>query len=295
MTDNEQIAAGWTSRQVRANGIGLHVVEAGPADGQPLLLLHGFPEYWWAWRKQIQPLADAGFRVIVPDLRGYNLSEAPEDLASYDLDVLAADVVALAEALGVRRFDLVGHDWGGVIAWWVAARHADHVERLVILDAPHPEVWGAQALKHPTQALRSSYAMFFQLPWLPEAVFGSFDYAGLRTMMQSSAAPSAFEPGALDRYVQAWQRPGRFTAMLNYYRALRHRKSGGSARIVVPTRILWGGKDSFLESHVARASLEQCEQGALEILEDATHWLHLEQPERVTERILDHLKPSTHQ
>lgn len=290
MTDNEMIAAGWISRQVRANGVELHVVEAGSGNGRPLILLHGFPEFWWAWRKQIQPLADAGFRVIVPDLRGYNLSEAPQGLASYDLDVLAADVVALAEALHVPRFNLVGHDWGGVIAWWVAARHAGHVEKLVILDAPHPDVWGAQALKHPTQALRSSYAMFFQLPWLPEAVFGSFDYAGLRTMMEGSAAPGAFEPGALDRYMQAWQRPGRFSAMLNYYRALRNRRSGGPARIAVPTRILWGGKDSFLEPHVARASLGQCEQGDLEILEDATHWLHLEQPERVTVRILDHLQ-----
>jgi pimeloyl-ACP methyl ester carboxylesterase len=292
MSDTDLMAAGWSSRRVRVNTIALHVVEAGPENGRPVILLHGFPEFWWAWRNQIQPLADAGFRVIVPDLRGYNLSDAPMGISAYQIDLLAADVVDLASALGHERFDLVGHDWGGVVAWWVAARHAARLKRLVIMDAPHPDVLAAQAIKHPTQALRSSYAMFFQLPFAPEAMLGAFDFTGLRTMVQGSAKPGAFEPGALAHYVRAWRRPNHFTAMLNYYRALRERRSGGSTRNSVPSLVLWGGQDSFLEQHVAHASLKQCDEARLEILPDATHWLHLEQPERVTALIRDHLEPA---
>lgn len=289
MTDSDLIAPGWTSNRIRVNTITLHVVEAGPADGRPVILLHGFPEFWWAWRKQIQPLADAGFRVIVPDMRGYNLSDAPLGISAYQIDLLARDVMDLATALGVERFDLVGHDWGGVVAWWVAARHAERLNRMVILDAPHPDVWGLQALKHPTQALRSSYAMFFQLPLAPEAMLSVMDYMGLRTSMTGSAKPGAFEPGAIAQYRRAWSRPNRLTAMLNYYRALREPRSGGSMRNPAPTLILWGGQDRFLETHVARASLQQCDNARLEILPDATHWLHLEHPDRVTALIRHHL------
>lgn len=291
MTDTDLLAPGWTSRRLRVNTIELHVVEAGPQDGRPVMLLHGFPEFWWGWRKQIQPLADAGYRVIVPDMRGYNLSDAPVGASAYQIDLLAADVVDLATALGVERFDLVAHDWGGVVAWWVAARHAERLNRLVIMDAPHPDVWPRQMLKRPTQALRSTYAMFFQLPLAPEAMLSALDYTGLRMMMQGSAKPGTFQREEFARYAQAWRRPGHLTAMLNYYRALRQGRSRGSTRNRVHTLILWGANDAALETQVARASLEQCDHGRLEILPDATHWLHLEHPERVTALILHHLDP----
>jgi epoxide hydrolase 4 len=293
MTENtDLLAPGWTSRRVRVNTIELHVVEAGPESGRPVMLLHGFPEFWWGWRKQIQPLADAGYRVIVPDMRGYNLSDAPLGTSAYRLDLLAGDVVDLATALGIERFDLVAHDWGGVVAWWVAARHAGRLNRLVIMDAPHPDVWPRQMLRHPTQALRSTYAMFFQLPLAPEALLSARDFAGLRTMMDGSARPGTFQRGELDRYAQAWRRPGHLTAMLNYYRALRQGHSRGPVRNPVHTLVLWGGRDSALEVQVGRASLEQCEHGRLEVLPEATHWLHLEHPERVTALILRHLDPA---
>ena len=290
MTQAEIMQPGWNSRFQTVNGVNLHVVEAGPAGGRPLILLHGFPEFWWAWRRQIQPLADAGFRVIVPDMRGYNLSEAPQRLADYHLDVLASDVTALASALGHDRFDLVGHDWGGVVAWWVAVRAPSRVRRLVIMDAPHPDVFAGQILRHPTQALRSAYAMFFQLPWLPEATLGAFRFAGLRKMMAATARDGAFEDGDLDHYVRAWERPRRFTAMLNYYRALRRRKPHGKSRVTPPTLVLWGAEDSALEVGVARESVKLCGDARLEVLPDATHWLHLEEPEWVVDLILDHLQ-----
>lgn len=278
---------GWRETTKTINGLSLHVVEAGRPGDPLLVLLHGFPEFWWAWRHQITPLAEAGYHVVVPDMRGYNLSEAPQAVADYTLDTLASDVVAIADAFGAERFHLVGHDWGAVIGWWVAARYAERLDRVVLMDGPHPDVWGGQALKHPTQALRSTYAMFFQLPWLPEATLSAFDYAGLRTMMGGSGKPGAFEPGALDRYAQAWAHPGSLTAMLNYYRAMRERpRSDDAAHITPPTLILWALDDLFLERHVAEACLALCDRGRLEFVEDASHWLHLEQPDRINASIL---------
>ena len=287
MADPDLLAPGWRQSMRRVNGLDLHVVEAGEEGAPLLVLLHGFPEFWWAWRKQIGPLATAGYHVVVPDLRGYNTSDAPGGVASYALDTLADDVVALGAGYGVERFRLVGHDWGAVIAWWVAAMHAKRLERVVVMDGPHPDVWAAQALRHPTQALRSTYVAFFQLPWVPEATLGAFDFAGLKTMMTASGKPDTFEPGALERYVEAWSRPGRLTAMLDYYRALRERKARSEpARLAPPTLILWAGDDRFLERHVAEAGLALCDDGRLEVVAGATHWLHLEQPERVNAAIL---------
>ena len=278
---------GWRESRRTISGLSLHVVEAG-REGDPLLmLLHGFPEFWWAWRKQITPLAEAGYHVVVPDMRGYNESDAPQEVAAYHIDTLATDVVAIADAFGADRFHFVGHDWGAVIGWWVAAKHPGRLKRVVLMDGPHPDVWGKQAPKHPTQAIRSTYVAFFQLPWLPEATLGAFDFAGLRAMMQGSAKADTFEPGALDLYAEAWAHPGSVTAMLNYYRALRERSTENEpARLAPPTLILWAGEDRFLERHVAEAGRDLCDDGRLEFVEGASHWLHLERPERINARIV---------
>lgn len=290
MEDQDLLQPGWRETKRDINGVALHIVEAREPGRPLLILLHGFPEFWWAWRKQITPLAEAGYHVVVPDMRGYNTSGKPEGIPAYAPDILAADVVALSEAFGQRRFRLVGHDWGAVIAWWVAARHPERLERLVVMDGPHPATWTRQALKHPTQALRSTYVGFFQLPWVPEAVLGSFGFAGLKAMMRGTARAGTFEPGALERYARAWSRPGALTAMLHYYRALRERPTGGTpARITPPTLILWGSEDSALERHLAEAGLALCEEGRLVVLEGASHWLHLEQPERVKAELLGFL------
>lgn len=253
--------------------------------GAPLvMLLHGFPEFWWAWRRQITPLAAAGYHVVVPDLRGYNLSDAPKGVKHYRLDLLVADVLALAHDYGAERFDLVGHDWGALITWWVAAYHPERLGHAVMMDGPHADVWRHQAIKHPTQALRSTYMAAFQIPWLPDAVLEAFEFAALRATMRGSAHKDTFEPGALDRYVEAWQR-GSLTAMLDYYRALRQREGSETPCIRVPTLIVWGSEDRFLERHVMEAGLELCDDGRFLAIDGATHWLHLEQPERITHEI----------
>jgi pimeloyl-ACP methyl ester carboxylesterase len=284
----EIIETGWESTKLMVNGLSLHVVDAGPKDGPLLILLHGFPDFWWGWRHQITPLAESGFHVLAPDLRGYNLSNAPQDVESYVLDTLVADVIALANHYVAERFYLVGHDWGGIIAWGVAARHSNRLERLVVMDAPHPDLWTEELLKHPTQALRSSYAALFQLPWLPEQILGSLNFAVLKFIVEASARQDAFKPGEIERYAEAWAEPGSLTAMLNYYRALpKRKKPDHPAKILCPVLVFWGEKDSFLEHHVARASLEHCSNGQLFIVKGATHWLHLEEPTVVSSKIIE--------
>lgn len=285
-TDHALLEPGWREDVRTVNGLDLHVVEAGEPGDPLLVLLHGFPEFWWGWRHQITPFAQAGYHVVVPDLRGYNLSSAPQEVADYDLETLSQDVVGLADAYGAARFDLVGHDWGAVISWSVASRHPDRIGRLVILDGPHPATLLRSVLTHPAQAFRSAYAGLFQLPWVPEMALRAFGFAGLRASMQRTSRLGTFAAEDLDRYADAWARPGSLTAMLNYYRALGRHRASTPARIAPTTLVLWGEDDPFLGGHVAEQALEHCDDGQLVIVEDATHWLHLEEPEQVNAEIL---------
>lgn len=271
----------WTHVHHRVNGITLHAVEAGPPDGPLVLLLHGFPEFWWGWRRQIGPLAAAGLRVVAPDLRGYNLSDKPPGIDAYAPDTLAADVLGLMDAYGRTKARVVGHDWGGIVAWWTAAKHPGRVERLAILNAPHPDAWSRRVRRSPGQTLRSTYAALFQLPRLPELMLRADGFAALRRALTGSARPDAFRPGELDRYVEAWSQPGALTAMLNYYRALRRRPRAPLPRITPPALVLWGAHDVALQRALAREGLALCDRGGGVFLERATHWVHLEEPEAV--------------
>jgi epoxide hydrolase 4 len=283
--DEQLLQPGWRSRRVNAGEVALHIVEAGPEDRPPVVLLHGFPEFWWGWRRLIGPLAAAAHRVIAPDLRGYNLSDRPSGVGAYRIDRLAGDVAGLIGALDLGRVTLVGHDWGGLVAWATAALHPDRIDRLVIMDAPHPAAWGGFMLRHPTQALRSAYVGWFQLPLAPEAVLRAGDFALLRSTMTNSARAGLFSRAELDTYAAAWRQPEALTAMLNYYRALARPAAPAIGRITVPTLILWGDKDSFLDNRLAQASAAQCDAAVVRIVEGATHWLHLEEPERAVEEL----------
>ncbi|WP_352499247.1 MULTISPECIES: alpha/beta hydrolase [unclassified Mesorhizobium] len=174
---------------------------AGPGQTAP-------GDFWIGWRRQIDALASAGFRVIVPDQRGYDTSDKPKAIREYTLPKLVGDVVAIADALGIGRFHLVGHDWGGIVAWAAGAKLPHRLERLVILNAPHPEVLLAHSLRSPTQFLRSSYAAFFQFPLLPEAVLGAGHSALLARALIKSSRTDAFTAEEIAEYRQAWERPG---------------------------------------------------------------------------------------
>ncbi|MGE7415414.1 alpha/beta fold hydrolase [Methylobacterium tarhaniae] len=280
------------TRRIPVRGLTLNIAEAGPADGPLTVLLHGFPEIWSGWRHQIGPLAAAGLRVVAPDQRGYGLSSRPEGIKAYHLDRLAGDVIGLADALGHERIRLVGHDWGGLVAWWVASHHPDRLERVAILNAPHPDVFGAYARRHPSQALRSFYVGLFQLPGLPEALLRAGDCAALRRALTSSSRTGAFSPDDLDLYAAAWRRPGAITAMLNWYRALRLPRQPAPAPILPPVLVLWGERDTALERGLAAESLRLCAQGAVRYFPDATHWLQHEEPEAVNAALIGFLTAS---
>ncbi|HVT58095.1 MAG TPA: alpha/beta hydrolase [Thermoanaerobaculia bacterium] len=278
-------------RTIETHGIRLHAVEAGPADGRLLIFLHGFPELWYSWRHQLEPFAAAGFRVLAPDQRGYNLSDKPRGIAAYGLDELAADVVGLIDEAGRERACLVGHDWGGAVAWWVALTQPERLERLAVLNLPHPYVMRRHLLHDPAQRRRSWYVFAFQLPWLPERRLRRNHYENGVRALQRSSRPGTFSEADLEVYRAAWAQPGALTGMINWYRAgLRAAPRRRPApRVTVPTLLLWGARDRFLGREMAQPSIELCDDGRLVFLEEATHWLQHEEPERVNRLLADFL------
>jgi pimeloyl-ACP methyl ester carboxylesterase len=266
----------------------LHAVAAGPRNGRVVVLLHGFPEFWYGWHKQITPLANAGFRVIAPDQRGYNLSSKPAGVASYALAELVSDVISIADQLGQQKIFLAGHDWGAVVAWSTALLHPQRIAKLAVLNVPHPSVMRRFLSAHLRQMLRSWYIFFFQLPYLPEALFSSFNFRiGTRSLLDSSR-PGTFSPEDLAQYRVAWSQPGALTAMINWYRALfRVRTKFPDRTVRVPARILWGEHDAFLLTEMAHESLRYCTDAELFTFAGATHWLQHEEAARVSQLLID--------
>jgi len=252
------------------------------------MLLHGFPEFWYGWHRQIEPLAAAGFRVIVPDQRGYNLSSKPAGVAAYALTDLVSDVIAIADQPGQEKISIAGHDWGADVAWGVALLHPQPIAKLAVLNVPHPSVMRRFLSTRPRQVLRSWYMFFFQLPWLPEALFSAFNYRiGARALLRSSRL-GTFSDEDLAQYRAAWSQTRAVTAMVNWYRALFRTRAKFPDKIVrVPTRILWGERDAFLLTEMAHESLRYCANADLLTFANASHWLQHEEPARVSELLID--------
>jgi len=266
----------------------LNAVAAGPVDGPLAILLHGFPEFWYSWRKQIGPLAEAGFRVVAPDQRGYNVSSKPPAVADYSVSNLMADVIAIADLLGRDKFFLAGHDWGAAVAWATALQYPQRLGKLAILNVPHPAVFLHTLRTNPRQMLRSWYMALFQLPRIPEARFAANNFAvGVKALVASSR-PGTFSAEDLDQYRKAWANPGTPTAMINWYRAaFRHRPALADPQVHVATRILWGQRDRFLLPEMAQESLKYCDSAELTYFPDATHWLQHEEPEAVNVALIE--------
>lgn len=272
---------------LKTNGLWLHVVAAGPEDGPLLIFLHGFPEFWYSWSAQIPYFAGRGFRVLAPDLRGYNLSDRPRGVRPYRIDELAQDVVGLIQAAGRQKAIVVGHDWGGVVAWWLAKRFPETVEKLVILNAPHWAALQEDLSRNPVQWLRSSYAAFFQIPRFPEWLLSLWNWAPMVQLLKSTSRPGTFSPADLRLYRRAWAQPRALTAMLNWYRAAVRFPPSPPANpyIAAPTLILWGANDVAEGKELARMSLRLCNQGKLVMFRGATHWVQREEPARINEFI----------
>jgi epoxide hydrolase 4 len=270
----------------------LHYVEAG--EGPLVVLLHGFPQFWYMWRFQIPALAEAGFRVVAPDLRGYNLSEKPRGVRSYRVELLARDVERLILACGEESAVIVGHDWGAAVAWVTAMMHPGRVKQLGILNVPHPERF-ARGLLRPAQLLRSSYMFFFQVPRLPENALAARDFASLRYALRNEPVrPRAFTYEDIELYVEALARPGALTAALNYYRALFRRNPLKARtllrRIEEPVMVIWGERDRYLGKELAEPDPSWVPNLRVERLPDASHFVAEDRPDEVNFLLLEFLR-----
>jgi pimeloyl-ACP methyl ester carboxylesterase len=278
-------------RRLATNGIHLHAAMAG--DGPPVLLLHGFPEHWWSWRRQMPALAHAGLSAWALDLRGYNLSDRPIDRARYRIGELVEDIAGAVRASGQGRCDIVGHDWGGVIAWTFAATYPDLLRRLVVLNAPHPSLFRRE-VRRPRQMLRSAYVSFFAIPLLPEAVLAANDFAAVRAMFRRTTMRSdAYSEADIDAFVAPLREPGALTAALNYYRAnlrLPLTQPSGTGSVGAETLVLWGERDPALDVRLLDGLDQLVPRVHVERFPRASHWVHADEPDRVNGALIDFLR-----
>ena len=284
----------WEHQFIQANGIRMHYVTAG--QGDLVVLLHGFPQFWYAWRHQI-PLLAQHFKVVVPDLRGYGQTDKPDKVSDYRSSVIAADISSLIQALGYKKAHVAGHDWGGGIAWQMALEHPEVIDRLAVLNCPHPAAFAKALRSNYKQMGRSWYIFFFQIPYLPELTFKVFGKTILKSIMRGSAIrKDTFTDEDLEQYWKALQEPGAITAAFNYYRAaFRHlpqaKTSAGSSqkKITSPTLLIWGENDTALGKELTY-DMEPYFNSAfkIEYVPNCSHWVVEEQPELVNKLLIQH-------
>jgi pimeloyl-ACP methyl ester carboxylesterase len=283
-------------RYAKLEQVRLHYVEAGPDDGPLVVLLHGFPEFWYSWRHQLAVLPAHGYRVVAPDLRGYNRSDKPSGVRNYAVETLAADVEQLIDALGADRATIVGHDWGGFVAWWFAMLHPSRLERLCVMNCPHPG-HALTMMSDPAQLRRSWYMMMFQVPRLPERRLRANDFAAMRKLFRTDPErPGAFSESDIDRYVDALGGASG-QAAINYYRAFLRRNPFAVRKLLrpidAPTQIIWGAKDKHLGLEYAEPPAKWVWDVRVALIEDASHWVQVDAPQRVNELLLDFLPDPT--
>lgn len=290
-------ATGVESTIRTVDGVDLHVVTAGDPGDPLVVLLHGFPDFWYGWRHQIEPLVDAGYRVLVPDQRGYNLSESPRGTDAYRIDDLTSDIRALVESEGRESAHVIGHDWGAIVAWTLAIESPAFVDRLGIVNVPHPAAFREALRSSADQLRRSWYVFFFQLPLLPEWILGRDDYRLLSDALLESGSTDAFSAVDIERYRASWQMAGSLSGLINWYRAaglhptdLLSGSTEGGELVHAPTCIIWGERDTALSPDLAPMSRQYCPNGGVERFPDASHWVHQEEPEAVTELLVEHLE-----
>ena len=272
---------------VTANGINLHCVTRG--EGDMVILIHGFPEFWYSWRHQIPSLARR-FKVVAPDMRGYNLSDKPEGVEAYSISNLTSDVRGLITNFGYEKAHVVSHDWGGAVAWMFSIMYPDSLDKLVVMNAPHPAVFMRNLRSNPRQVMRSWYMFFFQIPGLPELAIRSFDYAALKQFFRGWAIrKDAFSDEDIEQLVKAASQPGALTGGINYYRAMMRnlgKSSGltGFPKINRPTLLIWAENDRALGKELTYGLERYFSDGlTIRYIPNCSHWVQQEQPLLVNE------------
>lgn len=281
----------WQHRDVITNGIRMHYVTLG--DGPLIVLLHGFPEFWYSWRFQLPFLAGLGYTAVAPDLRGYNDTDKPR--VGYDVPTLLADIAGLIRQLGYERAIIVGHDWGGALAWSFAMQYPGMTERLVVMNAPHPGAF-LREMRTLKQLRKSWYMFVFQLPWLPEYLLLRDRARNVTRLIQEAAVHTeVFPPHVLDRYREAMSKPGAMTAALNYYRQLFRGRPGAFLdgqwqwHISAPTLLIWGEQDIALGIELTKGLEQWVPHLTIRRIADSGHWVQQEQADLVNHFLKDFL------
>lgn len=284
-------------KYAEVNGVKLHYVCSG--SGKLMLFLHGFPEFWYEWKNQLAEFGQDYF-AVAPDMRGYNLSDKPESLADYQVDVLVDDVKALADHLGYSKFTLIAHDWGGAIAWVFALKYPNYLDKLVIINAPHPIVFQRELIENPAQQEASQYMLVFRSE-VAESMLSSENYALLvQNTLSEGLEKGFFTEEDKQAYLAAWSQPGALTGGLNYYRAAevgppsseddKSRLTAFSSNfpdpiIQVPTLVIWGEKDPYLLLGNLEGLSDYVPNLTIKRIEDGSHWVVHEQPKLVNQYI----------
>jgi len=279
----------WKDEYIITNGVKLHYVTQG--EGPLMLMLHGFPEFWYSWRHQIPEFAQ-DFKVVALDLRGYNDSDKPTEQSAYVMNEFIKDVEGIIKVLGYQKCVLVGHDWGGAIAWNFAYTHPEMLERLIILNMPHPAKF-AQGLRTLEQLLRSYYIFIFQLPWIPELLLQSLDYQVIETAFKDTAVnKSAFTKADIDAYKNAAAKRGALTGMLNYYRNIFQQRilNQNWGILQVPTLMIWGENDTALGKELTYDTVAYIRDFQIKYIPNCGHWVQEEQPQLVNQYMREFLK-----
>jgi epoxide hydrolase 4 len=280
----------WEHREIITNGIRMHYVMQGT--GPLVLLLHGFPEFWYSWRYQIPHLARQGYRVVAPDLRGYNETEKPK--SGYAIPTLLLDIAGLIRGLGEETAVVVGHDWGGVLAWQFAIDYPHMTRQLIVMNAPHPGAM-LRELRNPAQLRKSWYIFAFQLPWLPEYLLLRNHASAIGRLLREAAfQKAAFPTAETTKYQQAMSRPGAMKAALNYYRQFFRRGPGvyrsRSLLVSMPTLLIWGEQDVALSLALTTGLEEWIPDLDIKRIPDSGHWVQQEKAEMVNQYLLEFLQ-----
>ena len=283
------------TRRIDTGEVRLAVTEAGDPSGEPVVLLHGFPELSHSWRHQLPALAGAGYHAVAPDLRGYGGSDRPAAVDDYAAAKLVGDVAGLIGALGHESAHVVGHDWGGGLAWALAGNRPEMVRSLTILNAPVGQVSARLRREDPAQRAKSWYMLLFQFPGVAETWLSADDFANLRAFVFDTAAPEAFPPEDREVFLEALRRDGALTSALNWYRANMPpaswlRDPPDPPAVTVPTMIIWGEADAYMDPVLLERSAATV-TGPLRIerLPGVSHWVSQEAPDVVNALLVDFL------
>ncbi|MEQ8542251.1 MAG: alpha/beta hydrolase [Coleofasciculus sp. D1-CHI-01] len=283
------ITDSWQEDYSITNGVKLHYVTQG--EGKLMLMLHGFPEFWYSWRHQIPEFA-RDYKVVALDLRGYNDSDKPKDVSAYQISELVNDIKGVIQGLGYESCILVGHDWGGMIAWYVAYTYPERVDQLIVMNIPHPAKFTEAFRSNPQQLLRSWYIFFFQLPLLPEWLFQWDDYRLIASSFIDMAIDKrAFSEADLNAYKDAAAKRGAITAMINYYRnlfpGLWHQRQWDV--LPIPTLMIWGENDTALGKELTYNTKDYVPDLQIRYIPNCSHWVQQEQPQLVNQYMREFL------